>query len=1129
MAGLHLHQSEDLREAVSQLGTTLATAGLVLLEKPWLVVPSAGIRQWLDGELSENLGASQGARDGVTANLAYFFPEQLVSEVERHVLISLGRTRLNWSKELIALRVFGLGLASDFSHAKRIGEVIDSLNRWRPEVLLSVADDEFSETRKIYRELGKFGLLPHEQRQLVLERLRADKVNTLPSLLALVGLTNMPGGRQFGELLAALSTHCRVHIFEPVTTLEPLADEPVFLPSRWNAEVAEAKQLYCELAESLGTTVTATKNLRNGSTTLRNLQESLRSGVPKSGGPADETVKIIGAYGNSRQVETLRTELLDVLNNKELGISAHEIVVITPDLPSFGPLLERHWLYERELAESPRLPIDYAERPTGQFANRLDASVEFLRLIGTRVTVDQISGFVSIPAVGQALNLEAEEQDRIWELAVENKVMAGTSNAQRGPFELMPATNLSGVPVNVGTWERFIDGVATTYTLPAEALSSVRGIGTIDDVELLSRLLPLLHLLESESHLRTDRVTRDLASWLALLEDWMNELLPSTDTDRSFERELLKFREWLNELPETIELSLVEFQELWRGVDTSSTSPNVFGRGGIVVCGLSALPNVPFKLVAMVGFDEANLPGASVAEGLSGERRIGEPNPRQSLLQVLSQGIMSAAERLIITFNANSDESGEEIEPAIPLEELMEGLAAITGAEFKPTLTSRHEFFLSPKQDSGRTVDPRVRDLAEIDTVLPSSKLDFSEYLDPDRALRRTVAVKELISFFKNPQRFFLSSVAGAQCPSAWPESTSGASFEWKKWTTSDIEKILINEIRDYIHAHPEIDSIAHLVLDEDIVERSVVRQDPDIAWAFQNYYQSLLDGLLLDTAKTGAVPPAIWHTAIKRDEIVNQAFMIEAELERFERVDSPLQKTFQAGDWIIDAGSEIGDRAEAEFEVYREVETGALRLVQFVTKNDRYQVKNDGPLTRSHFRSMLGLLLFKASGAEDITAELLYLDELFIYKTPKVKIGEPKGVGKVIIQCPLSATEARSLLDEIIAVYAKVWSEPVPFFPRTTFALVNGQSGPAAWDGESKLPGEGEKVENQILYPYDFGDLKMLLAKEVTRDFEDLPYVSELQNWKKAFEFGEVTTGDSAFAPRIQEGIDAARAIGGV
>ncbi len=1129
MAGLHLHQSEDLREAVAQLGTTLTTSGLGLLEKPWLVVPSAGIRQWLDGELSENLGASEGARDGVTANLAYFFPEQLVSEVERHVLASIGRTRLNWSKELIALRVFGMGLATDFSHARRIGEVLDSLNRWRPEVLLNTADDEFAEIRTIYRELGKSGLLPHEQRQLVLSTLRSEKVSTLPSLLALVGLTNMPGGRQFGELLAALSTHCRVHIFEPVTTLEPLADDPEFLPSRWNTEVAEAKQLYSELAESLGVTITSAKKSRDGSTTLRSLQESLRSGVPKSGGPADETVKIIGAYGNSRQVETLRTELLDVLGNRELGINAPDIVVITPDLPSFGPLLERHWLYERGLVESPRLPIDYAERPVGQFTNRLDASAELLRLIGTRVTVDQISRFVAIPAVGRALELEAEEQDRMWELAVENKVMAGTSNQQRAPFELMPGTNLSGVPANVGTWERFIDGVATTYVLPAEALSSVRGIGTIDDVELLSRLLPLFHLLESESHLRTNRVKKDLGSWLGLLEDWMNNLLPSTDTDRSFERELLKFREWLNELPSTIELTLMEFQELWRGIDASSTSPNVFGRGGILVCGLSALPNVPFKVVALVGFDEANLPGASVAEGLSGERQIGEPSPRQSLLQALSQGIMAATDRLIVTFNANSDESGEVIEPAIPLEELIEGMAAITGAEFKPTLTSRHEFFLSPGQDSGRTADPRVRDLAGIDTVQPSSKLDFSEYLDPDRALRRTVAVKELMKFFNNPQKFFLSSVVGTQWPPMWPETTSTARFEWDKWTTTNIEKDLIKDIREYVRVHPEIDSVAHLLSDEEILKDSLVKQNPTIAQDFEKHYQFLLDGLVLDTSKTGAIPPAIWHSAVERDEIVNKAFMIEAEFERFEQVGSPFPKTFKVGDWEVDAITELGDRAEAEFQVYRELQSGALRLVDVVTDKDRTQKSGAEKLTKSHFRSMLALLLFKSAGIDNIAAELFYVDEPKFYVKKGPSKGKPKGVGQISITCVVSAEDARDLLEEIIGVYAKVWSEPVPFFPRTVFELFSGNDGGDAWEGTFKVPGEGERPENQILYPYDFGDLKKLLAMDWPESLETLPYVSEIRRWKEAFQFSEMAVGESAFAPRIQAGLDALLKEGGV
>ena len=74
MAGLHLHQSEDLQEAVESVAATLSSAELGLLEKPWLVVPSSGIRQWLDGQLSENLGTGNGFRDGVTANLAYFSP-----------------------------------------------------------------------------------------------------------------------------------------------------------------------------------------------------------------------------------------------------------------------------------------------------------------------------------------------------------------------------------------------------------------------------------------------------------------------------------------------------------------------------------------------------------------------------------------------------------------------------------------------------------------------------------------------------------------------------------------------------------------------------------------------------------------------------------------------------------------------------------------------------------------------------------------------------------------------------------------------------------------------------------------------------------------------------------------------
>jgi exodeoxyribonuclease V gamma subunit len=1121
MAGLHLHQSEDLTEAVERLASTLANAGLGLLEKPWLVVPSAGIRQWLDGHLSENLGTGEGTRDGITANLSYFFPEQLVSEVEHLVLKELGKPHLNWSKELLALRIFGQNSSLDFAHARRLGEIVDNLNRWRPETLVGSGREEFAEVKGAYEQLSSYGLRPHEQRRLVLETLRAGKSGSLPSVIALIGLTNMPGGRQFGEMLAALSNQCEVYIFEPVTTLHEVVREPKFLPARWNSEVGEAKSLYLELAQAHGVVVTTSSVKSDATSTLANLQESFRSGQYAPVAEADDSVKVIGSYGNSRQVETLRAELLAILNDPKLEIEPHEILVVTPDLPSFGPLLERHWLYERNTVGVPRLPIDYAERPSGHWVTRLDASLELLRMIGTRVTVEQVSSFVAIPAVSEALDLEPEEQDRLWALASENKVMAGTSNEQRADFELMPRVSTSGVPINVGTWERFIDGVVTTYTMPAEAITTVRAIGTIDDAYLLSRLLPLLHVLEGESSLRTSATRLNLSSWLDRLEGWVSELIPATDTDRSFERQLLKFRGWVGELPESIDISFLEFQELWRGDGGSATSPNVFGRGGVVVSGLSALPNVPFKVVALIGFDEANLPGATAQEGLTGERRIGEPSPRQSMLQALVQGVMSAQERLVITYNANSDESGEPIEPAIPLEELIEGLVVLTGGTFKTITTSRHEFFLSPKDQTGKTHDPRVRDLAGLENDLPTATLNFAEFLDPQRAERKVVTVQELLGFYKSPQRFFLESVMGVQPPSWWPESSGGVSFGWDRWTSPEIHKELVRQVRDYVRTHPEIDSMVHLVTGEEIIKKSLVKRNAELAAAFDDYYASLLEGLRIDTAKTGAIPPVIWQTAIDRDTIAYEAFTLEAEFERFEEVDPLFPRTFTVGEWTIDAGGELGDREEAEFTMYRELHSGGRRLVEVVSKKDRYWIDKEGPITRAHLRIMIGLLLLKVAGVEETSAELLYLEEPSINR-----YGSPRGVGIVPIECNLTTSEASELLAEILGVYSKVWNGPVPLFPKTTFAVASGGSGVGAWESDRNATGEGSYSENLVLYPYGYEELKALLSNEGQPKGE-LPYSSDLIRWQAAFKFGEIKTGDSELSPRVRAGLEAAQAEG--
>lgn len=1119
MAGLNLYQCEDLRDAVKGLAKALEQQNLGLLEKPWLVVPSAGIRQWLDGELSASLGASEGASDGVTANLIYFFPEQLVGEIERTVLQSIGKARLNWSKEMLAMRIFGQGVVSDFSHAQKMAEIIDNLNRWRPEVLTTNDSDEHVEIRKVYQSLANYGLLPHEQRQLVLETLASTSVTGLPSTVALLGLSNMPGGRQFGELLAALSAQSAVYVFQPVSTLEKIDEKPRFLPSRWNAEIGEAKSLYGELAADLGLTITSIPRTERTSTTLENLQLSLKTGEFSTHQSSDDSVKFIGAYGNSRQVEVLRNELLSILNNDKLAIEPHEILVLTPDLSGFGPLLERHWMYERQEVGAPRLPIDYAERPDGHISTRLDASFELLKLIGTRVTVEQLSRFVSIPSVGYAIGLEAEEQDRIWALASENKVMAGTSNQQRAGFKLMPAMTNSGVPLNVGTWERFIDGLVKTYVLPANAKSDIQGIGTIDDARKMASLLPLLQLLEQESSLRTENVRLELIEWLDRLEAWVSEVLPATDTDRSFERQLLKFRELATELNTSVPVSIGEFTTLWRGTSTNSTKPNVFGRGGVVVSGFSALPNVPFKVIALVGFDEANLPGPSANEGLTGDRRVGEPSPRQSILQAFAQAIMSAQERLIITYNANNEESGVAIDPAIPLEELIEAVGTLTENKVKPVATSRHEFFLAPSQDQGFTSDPRVGDLVGIDSSKESALQDFSNYLDPERAKSHEVSVKDFTDFYANPQRFFLRSIAGVQIPSSWPEVTSGATFEWSRWTTSEISQSLIQAVRKYLREHPEIDSVVHMITDEEKIEKSLVKRNQKIAEEFDAFYESLLEDLEIDTAKTGAIPRAVWRMAIDRDEIVYEALLIEAEFERFEEVPSPMVRNFQVGSWTVDASSELGDRDESVLKLFREKLTGELKLITYGKKGDRYKPDKKGPLTKTQFQILLGLTLLRASGVPGVKAEIWYREEFSIFKN-----GLPRGMGIVPIEAPFDSEGAKRLLLEMLEPYDQVRTRPVPLFPKTTFAVASGESGIGAWEGGFEKVGERERSENLVLYPFGYQDLmEVVTGPGQAAPHAELPYVEELRRWSGEFVIAEITSGKSDLSPRIRAGIERA------
>jgi len=95
---LHVHRAERADRLADGLAETL----LAPLEDPFtpdvVAVPTRGIERWLAQRLSVRLGAGEGGRDGVCANVEFPFPGRLIvgalaAASARTVGLAVGRGR----------------------------------------------------------------------------------------------------------------------------------------------------------------------------------------------------------------------------------------------------------------------------------------------------------------------------------------------------------------------------------------------------------------------------------------------------------------------------------------------------------------------------------------------------------------------------------------------------------------------------------------------------------------------------------------------------------------------------------------------------------------------------------------------------------------------------------------------------------------------------------------------------------------------------------------------------------------------------------------------------------------------------------------------------------------------------
>ena len=1083
---------EDLGRLLEPFGEAVFSAPGGPLAPLWTVVPTMSLRQWLDQELSRVDSTGAG---GITANLRSIFPKDLVVEIERQ---ALGDEWRDWSTEATSLRILGaLGLSS-FDEARRRAEAIDENVRWRPHLLEDANRSMIPPSvLEAMEAIDAFSAGPQIQRAEVLDRLRSGAVEGLPSQIVIFGLPNVPGGPRFLELIEALSASVTIKAFLPVPSIEVVramdgsATTTPEATSSWRRDADEATALWLGLeAEHVFLDGPA----HESGNRLGQLQRHLADGEVLSPVADDRSIRLLGGFGDSRQVEQLRDALFEVIAE---GVEPHEILVVSPSPTSFAAALERHWSYQPWDDEGgPRLPNELIEVTPERLRNRLGASLVLLRLIGNYATGDQIAQLLSFPAVARTLRIDFDQAQELARRADEGKLIFGISAEQRARFGVYPSDGTAGFPADMGTWERVSDAVAVATLYPPKVAerSSVSAapldpVGEPGDLALFGSLQPVLRIIEEADALRppldadATPERRRLGAWLEQLEVWMDAVASPDGDDDSFERLILRLEASLStdEALDSITLTFEQLLELWSSMAQVRQYSRIFGRGGIVIAGLEAFAFAPFKVVCILGLDEEKLPSASLpsqvmsllpdGSGGGARRPLGDPDPRRGVLGGLLAAVLSATETLLVSWNASDEATGSKTDPAIALSELLDAVGALEGRSASEVLD---EQFDQARRHGFSGVHSRPRFDARLLRLG-----DEPPAAGPSEAFVQTdeISLPALQQFFRDPVGRHLRQAENVLVPRDLEASAVRPSLEVDHLTKHRLREAYVDALMEL----PEWSNLLDEVQDEATYLHGLSLLSAAGAPIF--------DELCRSEELTGDVPALFWRDPALRAQLDLYAFNLAFDLADHEVVTSAEAPELQAIDLgdlgrvtLLSAHSSASERFEP-----RRTISGSTPIRSVLHLRSKVANKADADAGNLIGR-LIELLALRATNPDaECRVQTLFAPENPTVAPTHKFYAVPKGAYRLNPIFDLRATPASlpaavaiEHLAILVDLYRRGLDEVLPIFRKTSEALAltgfaSGASVTAAsqWSGGfGGTPGESESLINQLLFPMTYREL---------------------------------------------------------
>ena len=643
------------------------------------------------------------------------------------------------------------GARSAYATARRIADLYDRYHLHRPAMIRnwsigrdvdgagrSLSDHSRWQARlwrQVREQVGEPS--PPERLPGLLERLHdGEALLDLPQRLLFFGFTLLPAG-DFLEVTRAVAARRDVHVFllepthldagELLRSSPPPTDGGARLRASdptaalinqpllrsWGRLHRETALLLAD-ARSRGVGVDRVEAPSSGppSTLLGRLQHDIRTNTSPTptlvAAPSDRSVQFHACFGDTRQVEVLRDAIVHLLSSPGSDLTEDDIVVFCPALDRFAPLIEavfgppaepslsspQRWWSGAGHHRAPALRYRVADRSIRTSNPVISAASTLLGLVVGRFDVPAVLEFLALAPVRERFGFDDDSLGVIAEWMEATNVRWGLDPNQRSLF---------GMPRSVtsNTWSAALDRMlvgSAVYDQPLQlAIGEVAPFGVEGgDVEIVGRLAEVMSHLAALAGETSQ--THTIATWVDRFRQVFTALLATT-VETSWQMEVLE--RILFEVvdaaeggsPSTVELGFSDVRKVLDERLDDRVGRADFFRGGVTITSLTPLRWVPFRVVCLLGMDQASFG----AEGSAGDdltavhAQIGDRDPRGEVREMLLEAVLAAQEQLVVVREGRDVKTNQPVPRAVVTAELLEAVLASVDAARRDDAAARLE------------------------------------------------------------------------------------------------------------------------------------------------------------------------------------------------------------------------------------------------------------------------------------------------------------------------------------------------------------------------------------------------------------------------------------------------------